>query len=238
MTLGFGDIVPRTHLGRGVAFLCTMFGLLNESYMVMMVDRRSNLRSIEFEFYSNVIYHRKIRDILMPLAIVSIQRFIRLHQKRVRGLSRLKEFLQMSAQFQNFRLVSGTLNAHRNLSVKELVTLFEDRIPQKLKKISNSLSTIHELEGIGRVAVRNQFAIQRKLESIENMLATKYQYYSENCSDSGQSSPRKSQTFLKVSKAQMTKDNKDARKKMLKWLANRDGYSSSRSKGSGYSEST
>lgn len=238
-TLGFGEIVPKTHLGRMYAFLAAMMGLLNESYMVMMVERRSSLKSSEFDFYSRVLYNRKIKKVLMPLATVSIQRFVRLHQKRVRGLYRLREFICMCLQFQHFRQARETIQSHKNLNVRELITLLTTKIPEKLRKTNDSLSNIHNIEGVGKVIVRKQFMIQQQLASIGNSLARQFQYFSEK--DSGTNAHRKYNTLLNVSpgpsKAKMKQGNKDARKKMLNWIVNRERHSTSRSGSSQYSDS-
>lgn len=83
-TVGFGDIYPRTFLGRGFSFLCALNGVTIVSMMVLTVMNTFELAPLEkraFIVTSKVTQRKSMRDI----AVQIIQNLSRIYIDKSKG---------------------------------------------------------------------------------------------------------------------------------------------------------
>lgn len=79
-TVGYGDIYPRTTIGRIVYFLCAMFGVVVVSMIVVTVMNMLEMTTTESKAFT-VIKRTAIRKDLVNSSSTLISRAMKLHLK-------------------------------------------------------------------------------------------------------------------------------------------------------------
>ena len=74
-TFGYGEIIPKTHIGRAICVFSCIYGLFLFSYMVLSVTNIIELDEKEKKFYDIVVYDYSKTNILSSIALILIQRW-------------------------------------------------------------------------------------------------------------------------------------------------------------------
>ena len=77
-TVGYGDIFPRTNIGRLVYFICAMFGVVVVSMIVVTVMNMLDMSNVESKAFT-VIKRMTLRSQLMDDSARAIGKAMRLH---------------------------------------------------------------------------------------------------------------------------------------------------------------
>lgn len=146
-TLGYGDIYPRSHLGRAICLVSSILGMAIQSYSVSLFNQVTTLAPTELDFYSTILNSSLRETQLKPEACIYIQRWWRKTYKKKNRLVWITELANYLAQRKRFsvlrRIYSSDKSDHLNSQIRET--------RRNIEKTFNALDThLDPLENITR----------------------------------------------------------------------------------------
>ena len=141
-TIGYGDIVPLTHLGRACVVLCTFVGVFLYSYIILIVRNKTELTNTELKLYSEVKYMAKGIKILRGQSIVLIQSWWRLIMKRKIGVGRIQNVFKFQMRLQEFSLKRLMETQEKCPTITDEIHTVARRIGYKMKEINIHLEKV------------------------------------------------------------------------------------------------
>jgi hypothetical protein len=215
-TVGYGDIIPQTHLGRLFIMLTCILGTFLVSYFVISTASLTVLESAESQFMGVLIAKYDISKQLKPSATVTIQRWWRYMLKRRRKHPRVLEIWKYMSSLFAFNLRQKKLTAAETESIGNIAERFAENKDKAFKETVDYLKGFkaHRLRQEEIFKLQQQFKI--KLDRYECMLVkyapkrrklTTSSIVSKNPSAfslSGSASPKKTPSPLKNGRPQAT----------------------------------
>lgn len=83
--MGYGDIVPRTDIGKFIMFLCSMIGICIISLMVVAVKNKLDMSGLETKAYTvinRVTIKAKVKDAAAEIINRSAKIFLRVRKHK------------------------------------------------------------------------------------------------------------------------------------------------------------
>mmetsp|Transcript_26042 Transcript_26042/g.46195 ORF Transcript_26042/g.46195 Transcript_26042/m.46195 type:complete len:600 (-) Transcript_26042:1461-3260(-) len=159
-TIGYGDIIPRTHLGRGFIMVICLFGTFMVSYFVSSINALYYFPAEEAQFMSFFIAKCDVETELKPIAIVTIQRWWRYMMKKKRRQFRIYELWRFRREHRNFALKFNKLKSEETDSIGVLINSLVTKEEQVLE------NTLLHLKGF-KIIRKKQDYMQKKLEQFQ-----------------------------------------------------------------------
>jgi hypothetical protein len=160
-TVGYGDIIPQTHLGRFFIMLTCILGTFLVSYFVISTASLTVLESAESQFMGDLVASHDISKKLKPTATVTIQRWWRYILKRKRKQPRTLEIWKYMNSLFAFNLRQKKLIAAEAESIGDIAEKFVENKDKALEK------TVNHLKGFkgNRVRQEELYKMQQQLKS-------------------------------------------------------------------------
>lgn len=142
-TVGYGDIVPKTHVGRIVCTVASILGLYAISYAVNSVQITFSISDeSESSIAGTLEYRQKLTGETKVIAGTLIQRWWKLQLKRRINAPRIKElsqFVQFLKRFTGFRTRSLKL---QDPTLNDIAGSIEREAAKEFVKLSKHLSSM------------------------------------------------------------------------------------------------
>ena len=195
-TVGYGDTVAQTHIGRTICVVSGLFGLFLYSYMVLSVNRFTELNRKEKEFYEIATYNYSIKKMLTPSSIILIQRWWRLLLKRKKNTKRFDEFSGFFFQIKHFHNISTKLLQGRNDTFQDCLNHLDKVSCNKLKNSLKYFEPFTKYEKLGHDYVKDEYDILRKMQNIKSLIVNN-EIFSKSYNTSRKSSIATRSSILK-----------------------------------------
>lgn len=124
-TIGYGDLVPRTHIGRALITLSVLLGIVNLSSAVGLICNFTQLTPNELRLASQVLVSKQGSRQLRSTAAALLQSCWKLHLKRKSGELRLRQAQDFAVCLRMFRFERTLWNAKNEPTLKERIKNFK-----------------------------------------------------------------------------------------------------------------
>lgn len=145
-TVGYGDLVPQTHLGRSTLVLTTLIGYFIYSYTTLIVKTTCEFTTKEYNLYSALkskkITYKKLRH----LAATLIQTWFRLLLKRKKKLSSIFILYNLNIQSRLFKYHRVKYIQESTQTLPLCIKRFETDVINKLRTLNKSYKSIENSE--------------------------------------------------------------------------------------------
>jgi len=172
-TVGYGDAYPSTHLGRAIAVVACLFGMLLVSLMVVSLTVHSEFTNEENKAYVDLKKQQLRRQVKMKAANVIVTAF-RLHNvtkskksanKMVTKFVWLTKMRQNLAGFKNdFKAINSA-----EVNIDDLLNNLRNKLARDVNEIKNIFFNMTEAEAKLLIISKKQDSIQGKLEDISSL---------------------------------------------------------------------
>lgn len=142
-TIGYGDMVPVTHLGRAATILCAFIGIFIYSYTVLIVRNNSVMKNRELQLYSRIKHQAITLQILKKFAIILIQRWWKLCMKRKINAKRLIELVKFQKILHQFSLKRFIASKDKSTVLNEEIQAASSNISKKFRGLNHELDKIN-----------------------------------------------------------------------------------------------
>ena len=191
-SIGYGDLGPRTHIGRGLVIICVLVGIVNMSSAVGLVCNSTQLSQKELRLATKVLVSKQESRQLRSAAASFLQSYWKLHFKRKSRETRLAQVQAFAAHLNNFRFKRTLWQAKSEPTLKERVLSFKSSsrlLWQRIAKLANDAKPCRKAA----------FALVKQMEQTTKalMLARKTSERTHNIfsAQSGVASPSPPSTF-------------------------------------------
>lgn len=170
-TVGYGDTVPKSHIGRTICVLSGLFGVFLYSYMVFSITKIAELNPQENRLYNIVKYEYDNKTALKPNASLLLQKWWKLIFKRKKKIgNRFLELCNFCKQLQKFQFAKNKLEKSHRLSQKENLLKAQKNIENKMKNCLKYLKPFGEYEELGKGLAQEEEKILGKIQEIKSVL--------------------------------------------------------------------
>ncbi|CAG9315238.1 unnamed protein product [Blepharisma stoltei] len=169
-TAGYGDIIPKTHLGRAVVVIACTFGTFFVSSMVIAVRELTSFSDDEIKFYSLVKYKKHIKEKLVDLAVLVIQRWWKYAKLRVAKEPRIKFLTAYRTASNKFHFSRTQIKIQRNPLFREQMNEISTMTDTVMKKMQDYLKNSRIYESLGAHFLKDEFTILEKIKAINKNL--------------------------------------------------------------------
>lgn len=185
-TIGYGDIIPKTLLGRTCIVMFCLFGTFMTSFSVMLTSSMTSMTSSEIQFMRFYISKKTLSAKLKLPAVVCIQRWWRVILKKRRREIPLSEHFNFRTSFMKFVLKQKKLRGEKLETLTELLDFFETTKSKELRKtfihvvhlkrIRNAQSKIRRLHEQSCFKLDSfEFMLQKYVKKVQAFPKTKPQ---------------------------------------------------------------
>ena len=124
-TIGYGDLVPRTHIGRALITLFILLGIVNLSSAVGLICNFTQLSPNELSLASQVLVSKQGSRQLRSTAAALLQSYWKLRLKQKSGELRLRQAKSFAVCLRMFRFERTLWNAKNEPTLKERINNFK-----------------------------------------------------------------------------------------------------------------
>jgi hypothetical protein len=172
-TIGYGEVFPKTHIGRGISGIASILGVFIFSYSVIAVRNMTSLSEKEAKTSSFIRYKAKVQKKLAPKAAELIQKYWKsLHST----VSKKFEVLELAKKFKWSR--KKYLN-QINLSLEDQL---EESGKIMSKKMVSSLKLLENVENVlrkGRKMINSSVVNHRRMKFFMDRLGVLEKFFEE-----------------------------------------------------------
>lgn len=135
-TVGYGDVYPKTHIGRFIAGIISVVGVFLFSYSVMAVRDLTELSKDELKLSGMINFNKKVQKKIIPKALELIVKAWKMYRhKKVKDLFLL---IEASKEFSKIRkLLANGLTANFDEQVNDSGRIMSAKINSSLKIFKN-----------------------------------------------------------------------------------------------------
>lgn len=174
-TIGYGDMTPRTHVGRFVVCFTIFIGVFLYSYIVSVVKISLTLTRNEQKFYSKIKSMRlgKANKIII---ILLIQRWWRLSMKRRIKCNKLKDLKKFNLQLTKFNLRKLRGSHDKHTTIEHELKRISQVSSKEFKKLNSYLNPISSSEILSTKLCNLNYFLLRNIQSYKRNLKIRYDF--------------------------------------------------------------
>lgn len=146
--IGYGDIVPKTHIGRGLISVSILIGIVTISYTVGIVCKVISLESKELRLFASILAKRFASRDLSQAAANLIQATWKLHERRQKQISRIHEVWRLSLAVHKFKFQRSRCKAKSEPTFRDQLYYFEKEIRPHITSVTNLLPAIYHSDNL------------------------------------------------------------------------------------------
>ena len=169
-TIGYGDTVPLSHIGRTICVFSGVFGVFLNSYMLLSVTRACELNDRETLFFSSIKYQHLIKHALKPTAILAIQKWWKFMLRRKNKLLRVNQLAIFFIQLEKFSFQRAKLLESKNDSTTDSLNKFTSSTEIKFSSCLRHLDSFANQEKTGLEYVKREYSNLNHLQSIKSRI--------------------------------------------------------------------
>lgn len=163
-TIGYGDIVPLTHLGRASIIICSFIGIFLYSYTVLIVQNLSSINNSEQKLYTEIKYKFKGVHKLKKYSLVLLQRWWKLQMKRRIGAKRINDVFKYQNQLKRFTF-KRLMETHEQCPMlTDEIENISQRVGKKMQDINKHLQKISLCTSMSTKYLNIHYAMVSKLK--------------------------------------------------------------------------
>lgn len=169
-TVGYGDIIPLSHLGRIICIISALFGTFLMSFFVLVVHNSSELSANEMKLYEDFKYKVALKSKLKEFGVKLIQRWWRLVIQRRKKNARLEYLTKFQYQKSLFKLKRSIYKSGQSISLTDQLETSTKSISRSFSEVLDYLEVSKNYQAMSSSIIKDEFSIQQKLKSIQHFL--------------------------------------------------------------------
>jgi hypothetical protein len=169
-TVGYGDIIPLSHLGRIICIISALFGTFLISFFVLVIHNSSELSANEMKLYEDFKYKVALKSKLKEYGVKLIQRWWRLVMQRRKKNARLEYLTKFQYQISLFKLKRSIYKSGQSVSLSDQLETATNDIDKSFSDVLDYLKISKSYQAICCSINKDEFSIQQKLKSIQHFL--------------------------------------------------------------------
>lgn len=142
-TIGYGDIVPMTHIGRALISVSILLGIILIAYSVGWIYKVTSLDVKELRLSASIMVKRFASRELFQAAVTLIQTAWKLHKKRQKGENRIVEVLRFSLSIHKFKFQHNLCKAKSEPTFRDQLYFFERAVRPRILSTTEFLPIAH-----------------------------------------------------------------------------------------------
>ena len=224
-TIGYGEITPKTHLGRLVMILSSFFGVFMYSYTVMVVRISAMLTTNEIKLFSIIQYKFNINKKIKHFAIALIQRWWILYMKRRVKTNTIQDLLKFNKQLSLFSFLHNKESQAINPSLSEEIEKIMRGPVKRLESLNNYLEPSVQSEMKSLELVKMKIKSLKRLKKYGKRIKLLFGIKTEKHDEHYIVNYRSARGSIDSNRAVLKKLQGEAVKKMIKTRINRTSLS-------------
>jgi len=146
--IGYGDIVPKTHIGRGLISVSILLGIVTIAYAVGWVCKITTLNSRELRLFASIMAKRFASHDLSQAAAMLIQSAWKLHIKRQKQVSRIPEVMRFSLAIHKFKFQRNLCKAKSEPTFRDQLYYFDREVRPHINSVTSLLPAVHHSDNL------------------------------------------------------------------------------------------
>ena len=175
-TIGYGDMVPLTHMGRVTIVIAIAGGMAVYSYTITITHRYIDLSSSESQLYGSLVYSTESYRLRKPAAVM-IQRWWGYLHNRWEGAPSLVSLAKANVHLRRFRLMRRELLSLKAPTFEDAVNQFESTTNDCLQREIARLQPVSTIEKQSQALNLASFSMRMKLKSISVSCRANYNLF-------------------------------------------------------------
>lgn len=169
-TVGYGDIVPKTHLGRFLCIISSFFGVFMYSYTVSVFRNTAQLNPSQAKLYLVLRHKDGVEKKLKVSSAILIQRWWRLNMKRRIKISTIKDIHKFNTQLINFSYLRNKMDQQMNPTLSESVEKLSGLPIIRIRALTKSLKPILKSEQQALRLANMYYASSKKINYLNRRI--------------------------------------------------------------------
>ena len=157
-TIGYGDLVPLTHIGRGIIVLSILVGIGTLSFVMLWAGLQLTLENQELRTFAAIVSKKIASERLQLNAAILLQRKWRLALKRKHAQPRLRETFEFNFQLTKFRFERNLCKATNEPTLKDQVYYFDSDTRPRFAAVTAFLPAVRQYEDVVSVSQSQRFS--------------------------------------------------------------------------------
>mmetsp|Transcript_7783 Transcript_7783/g.14892 ORF Transcript_7783/g.14892 Transcript_7783/m.14892 type:complete len:407 (+) Transcript_7783:425-1645(+) len=175
-TVGYGDVVPYTHIGRVVCTIASILGLYAISYAVNSVQTSFTIKEdSELSISNSLAYTQKLTTSTKKMAATLVQRWWRMCLKRKLALPRLFEvgrYHLFTEKFKGFRTRSLKL---QDPTLQDIAGSIERESTKEFARTLKHISSFNDSKTLSNSLKMSAYTFEHNCDKYANTLAVIFQ---------------------------------------------------------------
>ncbi|OMJ89719.1 hypothetical protein SteCoe_8084 [Stentor coeruleus] len=163
-TIGYGDIYPKTHIGRLISGFAGIIGVFIFSYNVVAVRDIIDLNDQELHLCKRLRHNFSVSNQLKPKSASFIQKWWRAKKSKS-----IKEHFSVIAEAKRFSFLRKFLSKDIASSVQEQITDTEKVTEKAFKRIKNDLENAEKYAGLAHRLMKMEYGNMKKLRVLNGL---------------------------------------------------------------------
>jgi len=169
-TIGYGDAMPLTHIGRLTIIASIALGMAIYAYVIMNTHKGMELNPHQHVLYGAIHYAESYKKQRNPAALL-VQRWWKYYRNRALGLPSLGHLAKFNFHIRTFRLMRRKVLSFQTPLLAQAITHFEKEV---IKRLSQELSHLSDIQSVENLVTPTQsreisttwYSVRMKLRSI------------------------------------------------------------------------
>lgn len=164
-TIGYGDIVPLTHVSRIIVILTVVSGLAVYSSTILLIRQKLDLSHAQIQLYSAVAFRDQSHGLRWPASCL-IQRWWRYQMQRFHGLPFFRLLFRLQIQLKVYRVYRNKVNSLQDLLFYDSVRKFGKSMKEQIEISVQNYANIRTIERQCQEINKNEYSIRLKMKAI------------------------------------------------------------------------